>query len=69
MSFELTDLQGELIFKQLVELQKGNNNLIINLKQHSNITPGIYFLKLLEWMITMQNDSDEISIYSLISFK
>jgi hypothetical protein len=43
--FELTDAQGKAIFKQVVELQKGNNNFNMNLKQNGNITAGIYFLK------------------------
>ncbi len=45
VSFELTDAQGKAIFKQTVELKKGNNNFILNLKQNGNITTGIYFLK------------------------
>ena len=45
ISFELTDAQGKAIFKQVVELQKGNNNFTMNLKQNGNITAGIYFLK------------------------
>jgi hypothetical protein len=45
VSFELTDAQGKAIFKQVVELQKGNNNFTMNLKKNGNITTGIYFLK------------------------
>ena len=45
VSFELTDAQGKAIFKQVVALQKGNNNFTMNLKQNGNITTGIYFLK------------------------
>jgi hypothetical protein len=45
VSFELTDAQGKTILKQVVELQKGNNNFAMNLKKNGNITTGIYFLK------------------------
>jgi hypothetical protein len=45
VSFELTDAQGKSILKQVVELQKGNNNFTMNLKKNGNITTGIYFLK------------------------
>ena len=45
VSFELTDAQGKTILKQAAELQKGNNNFTMNLKQNGNITTGIYFLK------------------------
>ena len=45
VSFELTDAQGKAIFKQVVELQKGNNNFTMNFKENGNITAGIYFLK------------------------
>jgi hypothetical protein len=43
--FELSDAQGKAIVKQVVELQKGNNNFTMNLKKNGNITTGIYFLK------------------------
>jgi hypothetical protein len=45
VSFELTDAQGKAIYKQAVELKKGSNSFALNLKQNSNITTGIYFLK------------------------
>ncbi len=45
VNFELTDAQGKAILKQSVELQKGNNSFTLNLKQNSNITTGVYFLK------------------------
>jgi hypothetical protein len=45
VSFELTDAQGKTILKQVAELQKGNNNFIMNLKNNGNIPTGIYFLK------------------------
>jgi hypothetical protein len=45
VSFALTDAQGKAIYKQSVELQKGNNIFTLNLKQNGNISTGIYFLK------------------------
>jgi DNA-binding beta-propeller fold protein YncE len=45
VSFELTDAQGKIVFKQVGELKKGNNNFILNFKQNGNISTGIYFLK------------------------
>jgi sugar lactone lactonase YvrE len=45
LSFEFTDAQGKAIFKQVVELQKGNNNFTMNLKKNGNLTTGVYFLK------------------------
>ena len=43
--FELTNAIGNIITQQTTDLQKGNNNISINLKKNSSLTPGIYFLK------------------------
>ena len=45
VNFNLTDAQGKAIFKQTIELQKGNNIFTINLKQNGKITAGTYFFK------------------------
>ena len=45
VALELTDLQGKLVFQQLVNLNIGENSLNINLKKKNNVADGVYFLK------------------------
>ncbi len=47
VSVELTSVYGKTILRKSVELEKGTNNIALNLKQNGNITSGIYFLKII----------------------
>ncbi len=43
--FELSNVQGKMLYTQSFEAVKGNNTFKLNLKKKSNLPSGLYFLK------------------------